>query len=110
MSIISRELRYQQKNWIGRSTGAEVDFAIAGKEDKLTNIYNKMRYTYSVLLIWLYHQSIHMLDKYKDEIKNWDEIESYREQAARKSDFERSELAKDKTGVAIDGLVRQLIR
>ena len=46
-----------------------------------------------------------MLDKYKDEIKNWSEIESYREQAARKSDFERSELAKDKTGVAIDGLV-----
>ena len=46
-----------------------------------------------------------LLDKYKDEIKNWSEIESYREQAARKSDFERSELAKDKTGVAIDGLV-----
>ena len=44
------------------------------------------------------------LDKYKDEIKNWDEIESYREQASRKSDFERAELAKDKTGVEIDGL------
>ena len=39
------------------------------------------------------------LDKYKDDIKNWDEIESYREQASRKSDFERAELAKDKTGV-----------
>ncbi len=45
-----------------------------------------------------------MIDKYKDEIKNWDEILAYREQAARKSDFERTELAKDKTGVAIDGL------
>ena len=44
------------------------------------------------------------LDKYKDQIKNWDEILAYREQASRKSDFERAELAKDKTGVAIDGL------
>ncbi len=51
------------------------------------------------------------LDKYKDEIKNWDEIESYREQASRKSDFERAELAKDKTGVEqrLTDL-RQLIR
>ena len=45
-----------------------------------------------------------LLDKYKDEIKNWDEVCAYREMAARKSDFERSELAKDKTGVMIDGL------
>lgn len=44
------------------------------------------------------------LDKYKDQIKNWEEIVAYREQASRKSDFERAELAKDKTGVAIDGL------
>ena len=45
-----------------------------------------------------------MLDKYKEDIKNWDAIQDYREQAAKKSDFERSELAKEKTGVAIDGL------
>ena len=45
-----------------------------------------------------------ILDKYKDEIGNWSDIEAYREQAAKKSDFERSELAKDKTGVCIDGL------
>ena len=44
------------------------------------------------------------IDQYKDEIKNWDEVCAYREMAARKSDFERSELAKDKTGVMIDGL------
>ena len=44
------------------------------------------------------------LDKYKDEIKNWDEIVAYREMAARKFRVERTELAKDKTGVAIDGL------
>ena len=45
-----------------------------------------------------------ILEKYKSEIKNWDEIAAYQEQAARKSDFERSELAKEKTGVEIDGL------
>lgn len=53
-------VKTQQKNWIGRSTGAEVDFAIAGKEDKL-RIYTTRCDTLSVLLIWLYHQSIHIL-------------------------------------------------
>ena len=46
-----------------------------------------------------------IIDKYKDELKNWDAIAAYREEAAKKSDFERSELAKDKTGVEIDGLM-----
>ena len=45
-----------------------------------------------------------IIDKYQSEIKNWDEIVAYREEAAKKSDFERAELAKDKTGVCIDGL------
>lgn len=96
-------VKTQQKNWIGRSTGAEVDFAIAGKEDKL-RIYTTRCDTLFGVTYMVVSPEHPYLDKYKDEIKNWDEIESYREQASRKSDFERAELAKDKTGVEIDGL------
>ena len=97
-------VKVSQKNWIGRSTGAEVDFQIKGKEDKL-RIYTTRCDTLFGATYMVVSPEHPLLDKYKDEIKNWAEIESYREQAARKSDFERSELAKDKTGVAIDGLV-----
>ena len=97
-------VKVSQKNWIGRSTGAEVDFRIKGKEDKL-RIYTTRCDTLFGATYMVVSPEHPVLDKYKDEIKNWSEIESYREQAARKSDFERSELAKDKTGVAIDGLV-----
>ena len=97
-------VKVSQKNWIGRSTGAEVDFRIKGKEDKL-RIYTTRCDTLFGATYMVVSPEHPLLDKYKDEIKNWSEIESYREQAARKSDFERSELAKDKTGVAIDGLV-----
>jgi leucyl-tRNA synthetase len=97
-------VKVSQKNWIGRSTGAEVDFQIKGKEDKL-RIYTTRCGTLFGATYMVVSPEHPLLDKYKDEIKNWSEIESYREQAARKSDFERSELAKDKTGVAIDGLV-----
>ena len=97
-------VKVSQKNSIGRSTGAEVDFQIKGKEDKL-RIYTTRCDTLFGATYMVVSPEHPLLDKYKDEIKNWSEIESYREQAARKSDFERSELAKDKTGVAIDGLV-----
>ena len=97
-------VKVSQKNWIGRSTGAEVDFQIKGKEDKL-RIYTTRCDTLFGATYMVVSPEHPLLDKYKDEIKNWSEIESYSEQAARKSDFERSELAKDKTGVAIDGLV-----
>ena len=97
-------VKVSQKNWIGRSTGAEVDFQIKGKEDKL-RIYTTRCDTLFGATYMVVSPEHPLLDKYKNEIKNWSEIESYREQAARKSDFERSELAKDKTGVAIDGLV-----
>ena len=97
-------VKVSQKNWIGRSTGAEVDFRIKGKEDKL-RIYTTRCDTLFGATYMVVSPEHPLLDKYKDEIKNWSEIESYREHAARKSDFERSELAKDKTGVAIDGLV-----
>ena len=96
-------VKTQQKNWIGRSTGAEVDFAIAGKEDKL-RIYTTRCDTLFGVTYMVVSPEHPILDKYKDEIGNWSDIEAYREQAAKKSDFERSELAKDKTGVCIDGL------
>jgi leucyl-tRNA synthetase len=96
-------VKVSQKNWIGRSTGAEVDFSIAGKEDKL-RIYTTRCDTLFGVTYMVVSPEHPVLDKYKDEIKNWDAVCEYREQAARKSDFERAELAKDKTGVAIDGL------
>ena len=96
-------VKTQQKNCIGSSTGAEVDFAISCQEYKLI-IYTTRCDTLFGVTYMVVSPEHPYLDKYKDEIKNWDEIESYREQASRKSDFERAELAKDKTGVEIDGL------
>jgi len=96
-------VKVSQKNWIGRSTGAEVDFSVKGKEDKL-RIYTTRCDTLFGVTYMVVSPEHPILDKYKDEIDNWDAIAKYREQAARKSDFERSELAKDKTGVQIDGL------
>ena len=96
-------VKVTQKNWIGRSTGAEVDFRIKDTEDKL-RIYTTRCDTLFGVTYMVVSPEHPYLDKYKDQIKNWDEILAYREQASRKSDFERAELAKDKTGVAIDGL------
>lgn len=96
-------VKVSQKNWIGRSTGAEVDFSVKGKEDKL-RIYTTRCDTLFGVTYMVVSPEHPILDKYKDDIGNWSDIEAYREQAAKKSDFERSELAKDKTGVCIDGL------
>ena len=96
-------VKVSQKNWIGKSQGAEVDFAIAGKEDKLT-VYTTRPDTLFGATYMVVSPEHPALEKYKDEIKNMDAIREYQEQAARKSDFERSELAKDKTGVQIDGI------
>jgi leucyl-tRNA synthetase len=98
-----KRVKVSQKNWIGRSTGAEVDFSIKGKEDKL-RIYTTRCDTLFGVTYMVVSPEHPYLDKYQADIKNWDEIAAYREAAARKSDFERAELAKDKTGVAIDGL------
>ncbi len=96
-------VKVSQKNWIGRSTGAEVDFQIKDTEDKL-RIYTTRCDTLFGVTYMVVSPEHPYLDKYKDQIKNWEEIVAYREQASRKSDFERAELAKDKTGVVIDGL------
>ena len=97
-------VKVSQRNWIGKSTGAEVDFSIKGKEDKLC-IYTTRCDTLFGVTYMVVSPEHPYLDKYKAEIKNWSEIEAYREAASKKSDFERAELAKDKTGVQIDGLV-----
>jgi len=96
-------VKVSQRNWIGKSQGAEVDFPIAGKEDKLT-VYTTRPDTLFGATYMVVSPEHPMLEKYRDEIKNWEEVAAYKEQAARKSDFERSELAKEKTGVEIDGL------
>lgn len=96
-------VKVSQKNWIGKSQGAEVEFQVAGKEEKLT-VYTTRPDTLFGATYMVVSPEHPMLDKYKEDIKNWDAIQDYREQAAKKSDFERSELAKEKTGVAIDGL------
>lgn len=97
-------VKVSQKNWIGRSQGAEVDFILADTEEKL-KIYTTRPDTLFGVTYMVVSPEHPVLDKYKDRIKNWDDITAYREQAAKKSDFERSELAKEKTGVCIDGLM-----
>lgn len=97
-------VKVSQKNWIGRSTGAEVDFAIKDTEDKLT-VYTTRCDTLFGATYMVVSPEHPYLDKYKDKIANFDAILAYREEAAKKSDFERSELAKDKTGVQVDGIV-----
>ena len=96
-------VKVSQRNWIGKSTGAEVDFALTGKEDKL-RIYTTRPDTLFGATYMVVSPEHPIIDKYKDEIRNYDALVAYREQAAKKSDFERTELAKDKTGVQIDGL------
>ena len=96
-------VKVSQKNWIGRSHGAEVDFRLKDKEEKL-RIYTTRPDTLFGVTYMVVSPEHPYLDKYKDEIANWDEIVAYREMAARKSDFERTELAKEKTGVEIQGL------
>ena len=96
-------VKVSQKNWIGRSTGAEVDFVLKDKEDKLT-VYTTRPDTLFGVTYMVMSPEHPFIDKYKDSIKNWDDVVAYREMAAKKSDFERTEIAKDKTGVMLDGL------
>ena len=96
-------VKIQQINWIGRSEGADIDFQIAGKEDKLrvftTRPDTLFGSTYMVIA-----PEHPLIEKYKDEIENLDEIREYQSEVSKKSDFERTELSKEKTGVEIKGL------
>ena len=96
-------VKVQQKNWIGRSDGAEVDFRLVGKEEKL-RVYTTRPDTLFGVTYMVISPEHPYIDKFRDEIENWDEVSAYRTEAARKSDFERTELAKVKTGVELKGI------
>ncbi len=95
-------VKTQQKNWIGRSTGAEVDFK-ATTGDILT-IYTTRPDTLFGATYMVVSPEHPYIEKWADKIENIDEVRAYREAAARKSDFERTEMAKEKTGVLIKGV------
>lgn len=97
------KVKVSQKNWIGKSQGAEVDFQLSGKEDKL-RVYTTRPDTLFGATYMVISPEHPLIDKYQEDIKNWDDVIAYRELASKKSDFERTELAKDKTGVQINGL------
>ena len=96
------KVKIQQRNWIGRSEGAEVDFTLT-TGDKL-RIYTTRPDTLFGATYMVISPEHPLLEQRRDIISNYDEIAEYRAAAARKSDFERTELNKDKTGVRIEGL------
>ena len=96
-------IKAQQINWIGRSEGAEVNFEINETGETLT-VYTTRPDTLYGATYMVVSPEHPMIDKYKDKIKNIDEVLAYRAESAKKSDFERTELAKDKTGVALSGI------
>ncbi len=95
-------VKIQQKNWIGRSTGAEVDF-LTTEGDKLT-VYTTRPDTLFGATYMVISPEHPAVDKWASKIRNMDEVTAYRKMAAKKSDFERTELNKDKTGVKLDGV------
>lgn len=96
-------VKVSQKNWIGRSEGAEVEFKLKDKEESL-RIYTTRPDTMFGATYMVISPEHPMIEKYKAEIKNMDAIMEYKDMASKKSDFERTELAKDKTGVCLDGI------
>ena len=97
------KVKVQQRNWIGRSEGAEVDFKIADSDMKL-RVYTTRPDTLFGATYMVVAPEHAAVDALKDRITNWDDVIAYREAAARKSEFERTELAKDKTGVELKGI------
>lgn len=97
-------IKIQQQNWIGRSEGAEVDFAITDSAEKIkvftTRPDTLFGATYTVLA-----PEAKLLQKLKPQIKNWKEVEQYLAAASAKSDLERTELSKEKTGVRLEGVM-----
>jgi leucyl-tRNA synthetase len=91
-----------QRNWIGRSTGAEVDFATT--EGDTLKVYTTRPDTLFGATYMVMSPEHPLIEKWSSSLKNMDEIRAYQEKAARKSDFERTEMAKEKTGVRLDGV------
>ncbi|MCR5282037.1 MAG: leucine--tRNA ligase [Lachnospiraceae bacterium] len=96
-------VKLQQENWIGKSTGAFVDFTLEGIDEKL-QIYTTRPDTLFGVTFMVIAPEHPLIDQYKDRIANMDAIEAYRLECAKKTEFERTQLVKDKTGVCIDGI------
>ena len=97
------KIKAQQINWIGRSEGAEVNFKLEGLDESL-KVYTTRPDTIFGATYMVIAPEHKLIEKYKDKITNIDEVEDYKKKAALKSDFERSELNKEKTGVEIKGI------
>ncbi len=97
-------VKTEQRNWIGKSTGAEVKFKIKDTDEEL-EIYTTRPDTIFGVTYMAIAPEHKLLDKLKDKIKNFSEIEEYRKEAIKKSEFERTQIVKDKTGVKVDGIV-----
>ncbi len=97
-------VKLQQENWIGKSTGAFVNFDVKNTDETL-RIYTTRPDTLFGVTFMVMAPEHPMLDKYKDMITNFDAVENYRAECAKKTEFERTQLVKDKTGVKLDGFV-----
>ena len=96
-------IKAQQENWIGRSTGAFVNFTLSGTDETL-RIYTTRPDTLFGVTFMVMAPEHPLIDKYADRISNMDEVENYRTECGKKTEFERTQLVKDKTGVKLDGL------
>ena len=96
-------IKQQQINWIGKSTGAFVNFTLAGIDEKL-RIYTTRPDTLFGVTFMVMAPEHPIIEKYKDRIKNIDAVEAYKAECAKKTEFERTQLVKDKTGVRLDGI------
>ncbi len=97
------KVKVQQRNWIGRSEGAEVDFCLTAEGEKV-RVYTTRPDTLFGATYMVLSPEHPLIEKLKDKITNYDACLAYREAAAKKSDFERAELAKEKTGVQVEGV------
>ena len=95
-------IKQQQVNWIGKSTGAFVNFSVAGTDEKL-RIYTTRPDTLFGVTFMVMAPEHPLIDRYASRIANMDEVKRYREECAKKTEFERTQLAKEKTGVKLDG-------
>ena len=96
-------IKQQQVNWIGKSTGAFVDFTLDGLDEKL-EIYTTRPDTLFGVTFMVIAPEHPLIDKYADRIANMDEVKTYRAECAKKTEFERTQLVKDKTGVKLQGI------
>ncbi len=97
-------VKLQQQNWIGKSTGAFVDFAVKGSDDEKLKVYTTRPDTLFGVTFMVMAPEHPMIDKYAERLGNMANIEAYRKECAKKTEFERTQLVKDKTGVKIDGI------